>query len=132
MAQSDEDNLDFVTGPMTSMQDLAYNGIFMDLREFFNPEQIKQYQDYFLYVDSAVITELADAYENDEDASSIKIADCTNPDAMKEPVPVMINITQCEKLAKIYNAEDGLLAFGVITNAPHQTRTLNFLKFIME
>ena len=78
-----------------------------------------------------MITKLSEAYENDEDVSKIEIPDPKNPEAMKEPVPVMIDLSHCEKLFPVYG-EGKTIVFGMITNAPHQTKTLNFLKFIME
>ncbi len=132
LAQKEHDALDFIAAPITSIQDLAYNNLFTDLRAFLNQQQLLEYKDHLLYIDKAVITELETAYENDKDVSDIKLPDCTNPDAMKDPVPVLIDITHCEKLAGIYNSAEGSFALGIMEDLPHKTKTLDFIDFIMK
>jgi hypothetical protein len=132
LAQKEHDSLDFIAAPMTSIQDLAYNNLFTDLRAFLNQQQLLEYKDYLLYIDKAVITELEAAYENKEDVSKIELPDCTNPDAMKDPVPVMISISHCKKLAGMYDSADGVAALGIMEDPPHKTKILAFIDFIMK
>lgn len=124
LAQSKEQNLDFLTGPKSSMMDLAYNNIFTDLRQFFDKATSDKYKEYFLYVDQAII--------DDENSTVMEFPDPTNPDAMKDPVPVMLNISHCKKISDIYTSEEETLVFGLIANAPHPTNIKNFLNYIME
>ena len=122
--------LDFVTGTFTGMQDLAHKGLFVDLRTILTDEEIKKYEPYFLYMDQAVIEKKEEAFDKIEDVSSIEIPDCTKPDTMEKPIPVMIDVSKCQKLITAYGYEPESLAFGITPNAPHTKRALRFLDYL--
>lgn len=124
-------SVDFICSDHESMTDLAYNGYFVDLRDFLSEEQIEKYEPYFLYIDSTVSKELDAAFDNDVDSASISIPDCTKPETMEDPIPVMIDFSNNAKLAEIYTASD-TLALGIAANAPNEDMILNFLNYIME
>ena len=124
-------SVDFICSDHEAMTDLAYNGYFVDLRDFLSEEQIKKYEPYFLYMDSAVSKELDAAFDNDVDSASISIPDCTKPETMEDPIPVMIDFSNNAKLAEIYTDSD-TLALGIAANAPNKDMILNFLNYIME
>lgn len=132
VSQVEEELLDFVAGPIDSMSDIAHNSMFMELTTYLNPEQLKLVEPYLLYVDNAVIDELDEAYENDEDTSKIALPDPKKPEDMKEPVAVMIDMSSCVELVKIYGGSDETLAFGLITSSPNQDMLVKFIEYLMK
>lgn len=132
ISQVEEELLDFVTGPIDSMSDIAHNSMFVELTTYLNPEQLKLVQPYLLYVDNAVIGELDEAYENKEDTSKIKLPDPRKPEEMKEPVAVMIDMSSCEQFASIYGNSDETIAFGLITSAPNEDMLMKFIDYLMK
>lgn len=132
LIQEEEEELDFITGPQDTMLDLAYNSLFMDLTQFFSEEELALYEPYFLYVDQAVIEQLEEAFDKEEDISSIVLPDPTKPEDMKSPAPVLLDMSQCEKLRNVYGDSTDTLFFGIIGNAPNRDLILEFIKYIME
>ncbi len=124
-------SVDFISGDHAAMTDLAYNGYFVDLREFLSDDEIQKYEPYFLYIDTATSKALDQALENYNDDSSVSIPDCSEPETMKEPIPVMIDLSKNAKLSNIY-ANSDLLAMGIATNAPNKDMLLEFLDFLVE
>jgi len=51
---------------------------------------------------------------------------------MKEPIPVLIDISGCKKVSDIYNYTDDTLAFGVTIKAPNSNRIPSFLEFLFK
>ena len=132
MAWTGASTLDFLTGNKEAMTDLSYRGYFVDLREFLTEEQIEQYEPYFLYMDQAVVEKRELAFEKNEDASTIVLPDASNLEDMEEPIPVMIDVSQSEKLAKVYGASAKELTFGVVVNAPNPDMIMTFIDYLME
>lgn len=134
LVEKEKQSLDFIAGPLSSVQDIAYNGLFQDLRSFLTDEELDLCEPYFLYVDQAVITALSEAYEEDKDVSSIEIPVATDPDAMEDPIPIMIDISKSEKLSKLYAADkqDEPLVLAIMTDAPDTDLTLNFIQYLMK
>ena len=131
-AQAGNGMLDFMTGETDVLVDFAYKGWLSDLRTVLTDDQIAMYEPYFLYVDQAVLDEIEKASENMEDVNIIERPDPSNPDAMKKPIPVFIDVTQCEKLTDIYTYEMDQLLFGVFFNTERQEMVQEFLDLIFE
>lgn len=127
------DDLDFLTGDLTTMVEYAYRGLFGDLRDSLTEEQLVFYEPYLLYIDYAVIEERQRAAENFEDTDSIVYPDCHNPEEMQEPVPVMIDVSSCERLTDIYEYEElsASLTFGICMNVVNKENTVIFLDYVM-
>ena len=132
LVQKENQTLDFITGYKETMLDLAYNSFFTDISSLLSSKQLEAYEPYLLYIDQEVSDRLAQAYEDKEDLSTIKIPDPTKPEEMKEPIPVLIDISHCEKLSDIYNSPKDALAFGFVDTAPDYQLPIDFLLYIME
>lgn len=138
LAGKEKDTLDFVIGSKDVMKNLVYNTIvgdttlFSDLRLMLTQEQYTAYEPYILYIDLAVVEKLEKAYNEKKDTSSIPLPDMTKPEEMEEAIPILIDVTHCEKLTEIYDVKDNTLVFGIISETPNQENTLNFLEFLME
>lgn len=129
-AQAGNSMLDFMTGDTATVVDFAYKGWFTDLRTILTEEQITKYEPYFLYVDQAVLDEIQKAAEEMGDINAIERPDPSNPDAMKEPIPMFIDISKCEKLTDLYTYEMDRILFGVFANTEHPEMVQEFVDFI--
>lgn len=132
MAWTGAETLDFLTGNLDAMVDLSYRGYFVDLTSFLTKEQIELYEPYFLYMDQTVIEKRSDAFDKGEDPDSILTPDATKPETMEQPVPVLIDMSQSEKLTEVYGDSANALTFGVAANAPNKDMTLAFIDYLMK
>lgn len=132
MAWTGAGTLDFISGNLDAMVDLSYRGYFTDLTEFLTEEQIAQYEPYFLYMDQAVVEKRNEAFDKGEEADSIPTPDATQPETMEKPIPVLIDMSQSEKLTTVYGDSANALTFGVAANAPNQEMTLAFINYLMK
>lgn len=132
VSQVENESLDFVAGPMDSMSDIAHNSMFVELTTYLSAEQLALVEPYLLYVDNAVIEELDEAFDNKEDTSKIKLPDPRKPEEMKEPVAVMIDMSNCEEIAAIYGNSGEDIAFGLITSAPNEDMLIKFIDYLMK
>ena len=130
-------NLDFVCGPREDMIKLVYDTIvadttmFADLRDVLSTKDMAKYEKNFLYIDYDVVKQLEKAFDKKQDTSGIVIPDCTKPEDMKEPIPILIDITSAERLSSIYTSSDSI-ALGFIEGiaAPCRDAVLEYLEFI--
>ena len=132
MAWLSAGQLDFITGDATSLTDLAYKEYFTDLRDYLTEEQLEKYEPYFLYIDYDVYQKRSELINNMDDASIIELPDCTKPEEMKDPIPVMIDISKSEKTKEVYGNTTEILAFGVTVKETHKEMTIAFLDYLME
>lgn len=123
--------VDFISGDSETMTELSYKGYLTDLREFLSEEEIAQYEPYFLYMDQAVYEARSKAFEDNQDGFTIQLPDCTKPEEMENPIPVLIDMSQSEKLCEIYTGEKSLI-LGIPSKAPHKDTLLDFFDYIME
>ena len=123
--------MDLVICPLEYILYYAYGGLFVDLNTVLTPEQMEALQPYFIYMDMAVFQEREDAFDNNIEPSEIPIPDPKNPDAMKEPIPVFLNITGCEKVTSTYCYEVTDLVCGICINAPNPKTISKFVDYIM-
>lgn len=125
-------SVDFMSGDLQAMTELAYKSYFADLSEVLTEEQYELYEPYFLYMDEAVIEQQQEAYDNFEDALDIPIPDCTKPEDMEKPIPVMIDMSQSEKLTSVYGDSTDTLVFCVAVNTPNEDMMLDFIDYLMK
>ena len=95
-------SLDFIIAEPDTLHEFDQAEYFLDLRELLTAEQLEEYEEYLIY--SEVQTE----------------------------VPVMIDITGCEKVEELYAYDHEVLACGVILNAPHTEEMVHFVDYLME
>lgn len=125
-------SVDFISGDLEAMTELAYKGYFSDLSEVLSEEQYALYEPYFLYMDQAVIEKREEAYDNYEYDVEIPIPDSTKPEEMEKPVPVMIDMSRSGKLMDIYGDSANTLVLSVTPNAPNKDLTLDFIDYLTE
>lgn len=132
MAWHAADALDFIVGDLPSLTELAYRGYFPDLREVLTEEQIAKYEPYFLYMDQDIYTRRSEILSNLEDASSLEYPDCTKPEEMVDPIPVMIDISKSQKLSEVYTETSEVLTVGITVNVVNKALTLDFIDYLFE
>lgn len=122
---------DFVVGQKENFQLCAYNTsrMLMDLREFLDAETLKTYADRLYYVDGAVVEKLSVPVGELQD-TSIPIPDPTKPEAMKDPIPVGIDISDRKDFQTAYYFPDTVLYLGVITNTTRPELTRQFIDYL--
>lgn len=132
MAQCVAGSVDFMSAPLEAILDYAYGELCVNLNEVLSEEELEKYEPYFLYVDLAVVDQKNKAIDNNQYSYEIPCPDPTKPEEMKEPIPVLIDVTTCEKMANIYNSASDTLAVAVAVNAPNPDRISDFLAYLFE
>ena len=122
--------LDFITGDLGSMVGLAYQGYFVDLSEVLGEDQYESYSPYFLYIDQAVL-ESINTQTTETNENTPEIPDCTKPEDMEHPVPVLIDMSQSDTLQDVYCHAFDNLVFGMVANSPHPENTLRYMDYLM-
>ena len=124
--------LDFITGDAVSLTDLAYKEYFTDLRDYLTEEQLAKYEPYFLYMDYDIYKKRSELINNMDETTIIELPDCTKPEEMADPIPVMIDMSQSEKLKEVYGNTSEVLALGITVKETHKELTSAFLDYLME
>lgn len=131
IAQVSAGALDFIVATSDNLLTYAYDEIFVDLSTVLTDEQMELYEPYFRYVDEAVIAQ-RNSTETLEELASIEFPDCTNPEEMEKPIPVMIDLTQSEVITGLYGQSVENQCFGIVTTGENQAKALKFLDYIMK
>lgn len=124
--------IDFMVSPLDYVTDYAYQDYYCDLRTIFSEEQIEKYEQYFLYVDGEVIKEIDELSQDLNNEVNVTLPDATKPEEMKDPIPVFIDMSQCEEITKLYGSAYDSLVFGVLVNAEFPDNAVAFLDYLME
>ena len=130
MTRSASAELNFIIGDADSMIALSYSDYFTDLSTLLPKEQYEQLKPYMYYMDNAIKQELEETYKKNEDISHITIPVSTDPNAMKEPIPVLIDISNISKLDSFFTVPQNSLVFGIVN--PGETNTsILFLEYLL-
>lgn len=132
MAQTGAEMLDALIGSHAVLNELAYQEYFADLSVALTPEEYALYEPYFLYMDRAVIEARHEAYDNNEPVTSIPIPLSNSAEDLEDPIPVFIDLSQCEKLKEVYGENTENLAIALIANAKNKEMAMKFVDFLMQ
>lgn len=118
---------DFIVGQEKSFSKCAYHtsNMFEDLRNLLDAETLEKYQDYLYYIDGTVIEEIRDAV-----LTLPELPNPHDPAAMEDPIPVGIDISNCDAFQKAYYPAEDVLYLGIVTNSTRQELTLEFLDYL--
>ena len=124
--------LDFITGDVSTLTSIAYSEHFVDLRTVLTEEQLTIYKPYLYYIDQDVLDLMMKEKDSNEPAK-ITIPDVDKPEAMKNPVPVMIDLSRCEDIKIFYpNMKvDKPIVMGFAVNSKHAELTGKFVDYLM-
>lgn len=111
---------DFVVGQTESFRLCAYNTsrLFMDLREFLDADTLEKLSGKLYYVDGAIVEQLSAEVGTEIDPNLVTSADPTKPEAMKDPIPVGIDISDRQAFQSAYYFPDTVLYLGIVSNTP--------------
>ena len=132
MAWHAADSLDFIGGDLPTLTELSYRGYFSDLREVLTEEQITKYEPYFLYMDQDFYIKRSEKIDNLEDVSQMSYPDATKPEEMVDPIPVLIDMRQSEKMTELYGESSEFPAAGITANVTNKESTLDFIDYLFE
>lgn len=132
MVQCAAGAVDFISSPLKPILDYGYGDLFVNLEDVLSEDELKKYEPYFLYVDLAVIDKKSEAIDNGQNADKIPMPDPTKPEEMEKPIPVFIDVTQCETMKNIYSYSPDTLAIAVAVNAPNPDRISDLLAYLFE
>ncbi len=94
--------LDFIIAEPATLHEFDMGEYFIDLRLVLTEEQLQAYDEYLIYSE------------------------------IRTDIPIMLDITGCEKVEEVYAYQHDQLAFGVIQNAPHMEELISFADYLME
>lgn len=129
--QMEKSKLDFLTGDQETVVVLAYSSFFYDLSAVLSEERLALYKPYLRYIDQAVVDQIKKAAESNTDVE-IKIPDCTKPENMEKPIPVMIDMSKYESLTAFYPDTTDPIVFAVFENTPVKETVQKVIDFIMK
>ena len=124
--------IDFMVSPLNYITNYAYNDFYIDLRTVLSKEQIEKYGPYFLYVDGEVIKEINELSKDPDNNIKIQLPDASHPEEMEDPIPVLIDMAECEKLKDIYSFTIETPVFGILVNAKNVDMSIKVLDYLME
>lgn len=125
-------SVDFLVSPVNHIMDYAYDEYFVDLTTILSDEQLKKYEPYFMYIDEAVIEEIAILSKDVDNEVNVELPDPCKPEEMEKPIPVFIDITKCEKLQQNYDYTTEKPIFAFMVNAENIELSVEFLDYLME
>lgn len=119
---------DFVMGYEYAIQRLSYDTshMFADLREIFSAEILANWEGSIYYIDGSVLSQIADA-----DFEEIILPDPFQPENMKDPIPVALDVSSCTAFSSVYYSPDRPVYISVVSNAPNRELTARFIEFLL-
>ena len=118
--------LDYAVGGLDVLGNYAYGYNFADLTTILSKEQIELFEPYFLYIDLAVLEERQEKMED------IPFPDFKKPDDMKQPIPVLLDISHFPIIQEIYGEDCSDICYGIIKKGEHQENAIKFLEYLSE
>ncbi len=131
-AQTGAGVIDFMVADLATMLDFEYRSMFHDLRDVLTEDQVEKLEPYFLYIDRDILVQRQAYYEEHFEASDLAFTDCHKPEEMKEPVPVLLDISKCEKIASIYEEPPKELALAIPNKTERIEALQPFLEYLFE
>jgi len=123
---------DFLVGQEDSFRLCAYSTsrLLMDLRELLDADTLSKLSDRLYYIDGAVLNQLSAEAGTQVDTSIINDPDPTKPEAMTDPIPVGLDISDCQAFQSAYYFPNTTLYLGVATNTPRTELTNQFIAYL--
>lgn len=123
--------IDFMVADFETMNYLAYKGYFSNLNEILSEEEYQEFEPYFLFYDRSFAEELEEINEQSDKIMLITYPDPTRPDLMEDPVPIMVDVSNMDKLIQVYPDLDKGYALGFVVTAPNLGNTIEFLRYLL-
>lgn len=124
--------LDMMITDSGSMADYANDEYFYDMREFLTPEQVAKYQQYFYYVDLAVVQKKLDARSDLNQEYIPDYPDPRHPENMEQPIPVGLYLEGENTLKTLISFRSDEVIIGVFRNTKQKENISLFIDFLMQ
>ncbi|MCX4304664.1 MAG: hypothetical protein OSJ69_02550 [Acetatifactor sp.] len=124
--------LDVMVSDSDSLTKYAYQGNFHDLRQILTEEQLSAYQDFFYYIDGAVVDEISAASKDGNYDFVPEYADPRRPEDMENPVPAGLFLQENSPLLQDYSFRNDQVVVSVLINTERPEQALNFVDFLMQ
>ncbi|MCH5270133.1 MAG: hypothetical protein J1E83_05235 [Lachnospiraceae bacterium] len=108
----------------------CYTELFFDLSTILPADMFSSLEGRIYYRDNAVAKELNAAWDANESTEEIVIPDPFNPEAMKEPVPVGIDISDCTALTNAYYYSNKPVLLGLPVTSDRTDTAIKFIEFL--
>lgn len=137
-AQVGVGDVDFITGQAQIFPLFAYNRshMLMDLRKVLPEDMLAQLEGRLYYIDNSILelpedysslTELPDSSKE----NTFDYPDPSKPEEMVDPIPIGIDIRDCQRFRNAYYPMDETLYLGIATNYPNPDMLLTFLEYLL-
>lgn len=128
-------DVDFIAGDPYAFQVCAYTSqkLFADLREVLDEKTLEKYADRIYYIDESIIDLLnAPVGEQVEPDALEYPKDPKNPDTMKKPVPVGIDVSNRKDLQKAYYLDGTTIYVGAVRSTARPQLTKQFIEYLLK
>lgn len=131
MAGAATQDTDFVVGQPENFQMCAYSTarILIDLRTLLDEDTLNRLSGCLYYIDGAVLEKLSAPVGESIDAN-ISIPDPTDPEAMEDPIPIGIDISDRTDFQEAYYFPDTTLYLGVISTTTQPELVKQFIHYL--
>ena len=99
------------------------------MREFLDKDTLAKFSDRLYYIDGAVLQTLSAPVGETVD-TNINYPDPTKPEAMKDPIPVDIDVSDRKDFQEAYYFPGTTLYLGVVANTPRPELTTEFITYL--
>lgn len=125
-------NLDICIMDPDRFAEYAYEDTFMQLPDCLSPELLARLSGKIYYADAAVMRTLAERRGSLEPIDDIAIPDPFHPEKMTEPVPVGIDLSDCQKFTDAYYYEENACFLGVPLNSERLELIEKFVTYLFD
>ena len=128
-------DVDFIAGDPYAFQVCAYTSqrLFVDLREFLDEETLAKHADRLYYMDDAIIDLLNAPVGEQVEPNALEYPkDPKNPDTMKKPIPVGIDVSNREDFQKAYYLDGTTIYVGAVKSSARPELTKEFLEYLLK
>ena len=124
-------DMDFMTADPWAYTHYMYNDIFADLSTLMDEETLQALEGKILYSDAAVIREIRELQSDGKSADAVSLPNPFHPEEMKEPVPVGIDISNCEAFTDAYYYQNGTAYIGIISSSDRKEVAVEFIEYLL-
>ena len=120
-------DMDFMVADPWAFTHYTYNGIFADLSTLLDEQTLQELDGKILYMDASLMAEIVQLHKEGKSTDDMPLPNPFNPEEMKEPVPIGIDISSYSAFMDAYYYEGGTAYFAIINNAG---RKYNFNSYL--
>lgn len=136
VAMAQTDGIDILVSNSEPFTTYAENSMFLDLREELSAEEYAKYEKDFYYIDQAVVDANSENTTYDENGNiQLEVSpDHSDPNSMKEPIPVGIYLRDSAKLKEwnCYLAYEEPPIFGFVFSSERKDACHLFLQYLAD